>query len=142
VRFIELMPLDASGEWSGSRVVPSAEIVAAIDAAFPLEPMGHGSEPAARHRYRDGVGEVGVVASVTEPFCSSCDRVRLTAEGQLRACLLSLDEADLRSILRGGGSDDDLADVVEATVGRKWAGHSIGRVEFIRPARSMSQIGG
>jgi cyclic pyranopterin phosphate synthase len=85
---------------------------------------------------------VGVIASVTRPFCESCDRIRLTAEGQLRNCLFSVRETDLRSIMRGGGSDDDLAAAIEAEVGRKWAGHSIGQVNFIRPARSMSQIGG
>ena len=86
-------------------------------------------------------GRVGVIASVTRAFCESCDRIRLTAEGQLRNCLFSV-RGDLRGILRGGGSDDDLAAAIEAEVGRKWAGHSIGQVHFIRPARSMSQIGG
>ena len=142
VRFIEFMPLDADRRWSAEAVVPSAEIVAAIDAAFPLEPVPRGSEPAERHRYVDGKGEIGVIGSVTEPFCSSCDRVRLTADGQLRACLFSTEETDLRSILRGGGTDDDLADALAATVAGKWAGHGITHVDFIRPARSMSEIGG
>ncbi len=143
VRFIEFMPLDAPDEWSANRVVPGAEIVAAIDAVFPLEPVGgRGSEPAERYRYRDGRGEVGVIASVSEPFCGACDRVRLTAEGQLRNCLFAVDETDLRAILRGGGTDDDLASAIAANVGRKWAGHSINQVTFIRPKRSMSQIGG
>jgi cyclic pyranopterin phosphate synthase len=87
-------------------------------------------------------GRVGVIASVTRPFCESCDRIRLTADGQLRNCLFAVRETDLRAILRGGGSDDDLAAAIEAEVGRKWAGHAIGQVHFIRPARSMSQIGG
>jgi cyclic pyranopterin phosphate synthase len=85
---------------------------------------------------------VGVIGSVTEPFCASCDRVRLTAEGQLRNCLFAVRETDLRAVLRNGGSDEDLAAAIEAEVGRKWAGHAIGKVQFIRPARSMSQIGG
>ena len=141
-RFIEFMPLDADGTWSKDQVVPSHEVVAAIDAVFPLEPVQHGPEPAARYRYRDGMGEIGVIASVTEPFCGSCDRVRITAEGQFRNCLFAVDETDLRAILRGGGSDDDLASAIESDVAGKWAGHSIGKVNFIRPARSMSQIGG
>ncbi len=144
-RFIEFMPLDASGAWTIDKVVPAEEIVAAIDAVYPVEPVGSGpvgSEPAARWRYKDGGGEFGVIASVTRPFCSSCDRVRITAEGQFRTCLFATDEFDLRAILRGGGSDDDLVSAIVAAVGTKWAGHMIGRVEFIRPARSMSQIGG
>ena len=87
-------------------------------------------------------GEIGVIASVTEQFCGSCDRVRLTADGKLRSCLFALDEHDLRPVLRGGGTDDDLAAVLERAVGAKWAGHAIGQVQFIRPSRSMSQIGG
>ena len=119
------------------QVVPAAEIVAAIDAVWPLvAPDGGGrrdSAPAESYRYADGAGRVGVIASVTRPFCESCDRIRLTAEGQLRNCLFSVRETDLRAILRGGGSDDDLAAAIEAEVGRKWAGHSIGQVHFIRP---------
>jgi cyclic pyranopterin phosphate synthase len=141
-RFIEFMPLDADGTWSRDQVVPAAEIVAAVDAVFPLEPVAHGPEPAQRYRYLDGGGEIGVIPSVTQPFCGNCDRVRLTAEGQFRSCLFALRERDLRAVLRGGGSDDDLAEAIAAEVGTKWAGHAIGRVEFIRPDRSMSQIGG
>jgi cyclic pyranopterin phosphate synthase len=141
-RFIEFMPLDADGTWTRDQVVPAAEIVAAIDAVYPLEPVVHGPEPAQRYRYVDGRGEIGVIPSVTQPFCGNCDRVRLTAEGQFRSCLFALRERDLRAVLRGGGSDDDLAAAIAAEVGTKWAGHAIGRVEFIRPARSMSQIGG
>jgi len=142
VRFIEFMPLDAQGDWTVERVVPATEIVAAIDAAFPLDPVVRGNEPAERFRYRDGGGEIGVIASVTRPFCESCDRVRLTAEGQLRTCLFAVDETDLRAIMRGGGGDDDLAVAIERAVAGKWAGHAIDQVHFIRPSRSMSQIGG
>ena len=142
-RFIEFMPLDADGTWSADAVVPAAEIVAAIDAVFPCEAVSSGgAEPAARYRFRDGRGGFGVIASVTAPFCGTCDRVRMTAEGGFRNCLFAVQETDLRAVLRGGGSDDDLAEAIEADVGRKWAGHAIGRVEFIRPSRSMSQIGG
>ena len=139
VRFIEFMPLDADNRWSHGQ---AAEIDAAIDAVFPTEPVHRGSDPAERHRYLDGGGEVGVIGTVTEPFCSSCDRVRLTADGQLRACLFSTDETDLRALLRGGGSDDDLAAALATTVAGKWAGHGISNVTFIRPTRSMSEIGG
>ena len=143
LRFIEYMPLDADGAWSAEQVVPAAEVLAAIDAVWPLEPLGgRGSQPAERFRYRDGAGEVGVVGSVTRSFCGTCDRVRLTAEGMFRNCLFAVDETDLRAVLRGGGSDDDLAAAMAADVGRKWAGHTIGQVTFRRPARSMSQIGG
>lgn len=142
VRFIEFMPLDADGRWSDDAVVSSAEIVARIGAVHPLVPLQRGSAPAERFAYADGAGEVGVIGTVTEPFCASCDRVRLTADGQLRACLFATEETDLRAILRDGGSDDDLAAAIAATVGGKWAGHGISNVDFIRPARSMSEIGG
>jgi cyclic pyranopterin phosphate synthase len=154
VRFIEFMPLDGAGEWSSGSVVPGKEILERIGEVYPLEPVepeatagasstaGRGVEPADRYRYLDGAGGVGVVASVTRPFCSNCDRVRLTAEGALRSCLFAVRERDLRSVLRGGGTDDDLAEAITAEVAAKWAGHSIGKVNFVRPARSMSQIGG
>ncbi len=147
VRFIEFMPLDADGGWQRGQVVPQAEIVRRIGEVFPVEPVVRHSEPAERFRYLDREpgtpgGEVGVIPSVTRPFCESCDRVRLTAEGQLRNCLFALDEFDLRGPLRDGGTDDDLADVVRRAVGAKWAGHAIGNVQFIRPRKSMSQIGG
>ena len=142
IRFIEFMPLDADGGWTADLVVPSDDVVAAIGAAFPLEPVAHGPEPATRFRYRDGRGEFGVVPSVTRPFCGDCDRVRLTAEGQFRTCLFSLDEFDVRGVLRSGGSDDDLEALLRRAVGDKWEGHAIGRVTFRRPSRSMSQIGG
>jgi cyclic pyranopterin phosphate synthase len=143
VRFIEFMPLDAQGEWTNEQVVTKAEIVAAIGNVFPLEPVAEReSDPAARWRYVDGGGEFGVIPSVTEAFCESCDRVRLTADGMLRHCLFATRELDLRTLLRNGASDDDLAAAITAEVGAKWAGHQINQVHFIRPARSMSQIGG
>jgi cyclic pyranopterin phosphate synthase len=149
VRFIEFMPLDAQDEWRRDQVVPAREILDRIDAVFPLAPTEvHGAEPATRVAYRDGRGDVGVIASVTEPFCDHCDRVRLTAEGQFRTCLFALEEFDLRAILRHGAGldepdlDDRLAAAIEAAVGTKWAGHHIGAADFVRPDRSMSQIGG
>jgi len=150
MRFIEFMPLDATGEWSADQVVPAREILDRVDAAFPLEPAAPdddgNAQPAALHRYRDGRGDVGVIPSVTEPFCDDCDRVRITAEGSFRTCLFALDEFDLRAIVRSGRPDaevdDALAAEIERAVGTKWAGHRIGQVNFVRPSRSMSQIGG
>jgi len=143
LRFIEFMPLDGDGNWRRDQVVGQTEIVDAIAAAYPLVPAtGRGSAPADTWLYADGQGDVGVIPSVTQPFCSNCDRVRLTAEGQFRTCLFATDEFDLREVLRRGGSDDEVAAVITAAVGAKWAGHSIGQVTFIRPGRSMSQIGG
>jgi cyclic pyranopterin phosphate synthase len=142
VRFIEFMPLDAEGGWSRDQVVSADDTVAAINAVYPLEPLVHAIEPATRYRYVDGRGEIGVVPSVTRPFCDDCDRIRLTADGQVRACLFALDEHDVRAVLRSGGSDDEVGAVIARAVGAKWAGHRIGQVTFIRPKRSMSQIGG
>jgi len=142
VRFIEFMPLDADQAWTQGSVLASAEIVAAIARVFPLESLERGSDPADRYRYLDGAGEVGVIGTVTEPFCATCDRVRLTADGQLRACLFATDETDLRALLRSGATDDDLAAALTTTVAGKWAGHGIAQVNFTRPARSMSEIGG
>jgi cyclic pyranopterin phosphate synthase len=136
------MPLDADGGWQADQVVPAAEIVAAIGDRWPLEPVTRGHEPAQRWRYVDGRGQIGVIPSVTDAFCSSCDRVRLTADGQLRACLFAVEETDLRAPLREGASDDELAALIRATVAGKWAGHGIAEVSFSRPRRSMSQIGG
>ncbi len=142
VRFIEFMPLDADEAWSRAQVVPAAEIVERIDAVFPLEPLPRLHEPAARWAYRDGRGFVGVIASVTEAFCATCDRVRLTADGKLRNCLFARGETDLRALLRAGADDDTLAEAIVACVAEKAAGHGIGQPTFIRPRRSMSQIGG
>jgi cyclic pyranopterin phosphate synthase len=144
VRFIEFMPLDAAGTWTMDQVVPAHEILDRVDAVFPLErdAAAGETEPATTYRYRDGGGDVGVIPSVTEPFCDHCDRVRVTAEGKFRTCLFALDEFDLRAVIRSGGSDDDLAALIRTAVGTKWAGHRIGQVNFVRPARSMSQIGG
>ncbi|MEQ1874775.1 MAG: GTP 3',8-cyclase MoaA [Ilumatobacteraceae bacterium] len=143
VRFIEFMPLDASGKWLNDKVVGQDEIVAKLAAAFPLEPVvGRGAAPADRWRYVDGGGTVGVIPSVTKPFCGDCDRVRLTAEGQFRTCLFANDEFDLRAMMRAGADDEQLAAEIQRAVGLKWAGHQINQVTFVRPNRTMSQIGG
>jgi cyclic pyranopterin phosphate synthase len=143
VRFIEFMPLDADGHWMNDKVVGQDEIVAAIDAVYPLEQLpARGAAPADRFRYRDGGGTIGVIPTVTKPFCGDCDRVRLTAEGQFRTCLFATEEFDLLAAMRRGESDDELAARIEAAVATKWAGHRINQVNFIRPGKSMSQIGG
>jgi cyclic pyranopterin phosphate synthase len=143
IRFIEFMPLDAQGDWTNEQVLTQDEIVSAIHAKFPLVAQAaRGSAPAERWHYSDGGGEIGVIASVTHAFCDTCDRVRLTADGMLRHCLFATRELDLRSMLRAGASDDEITAAIRAEVGAKWAGHQINQVHFIRPARSMSQIGG
>ena len=142
VRFIEFMPLDADGGWSGASVVSKAEIVERISAVFPVEALARDHEPADRFRYMDGAGGFGVIPTVTEAFCGNCDRIRLTAEGGLRNCLFALGETDLRAPLRSGASDDEIVEMVRGNVRAKWAGHDIGAVQFIRPSKSMSQIGG
>ena len=143
VRFIEFMPLDATNEWERNKVVSQDEIVATIAAEFPLELMpARGAAPADRWRFLDGKGTVGVIPSVTHPFCGDCDRVRLTSDGQFRTCLFATDESDIRSLLRNGGTDKEIAELIQVAVGAKWAGHQINQVNFIRPNRSMSQIGG
>lgn len=143
VRFIEFMPLDATGHWMNDKVVSQDEIVAAIDAVYPLAQVpARGAAPAESWRYLDGAGTIGVIPTVTKPFCGDCDRVRLTADGQFRTCLFATTEFDLRAMLRSGASDDELAAEIERAVGTKWAGHQINQVTFVRPRRSMSQIGG
>jgi cyclic pyranopterin phosphate synthase len=143
VRFIEFMPLDASGTWENAQVFSQEEIVTAISKVYPLELMpARGAAPADRWRYLDGKGTVGVIPTVTKPFCGDCDRVRLTADGQFRTCLFATNEFDLRVMLRNGADDDAIAAEIQRAVGTKWAGHNIGNVTFVRPRRSMSQIGG
>ena len=143
VRFIEFMPLDATGHWMSGKVVSQDEIVSAIAAEFPLEQVpARGAAPADRWRYLDGKGMVGVIPTVTKPFCDDCDRVRLTADGQFRTCLFATSEFDLRALMRSDADDDALAAEIRRAVGTKWAGHQINQITFVRPRRSMSQIGG
>jgi cyclic pyranopterin phosphate synthase len=143
VRFIEYMPLDADHAWERAKVVPAARILAAIDAIYPLETASHNAEPATTYRFADGgPGAIGVIASVTQPFCDTCNRLRLTAEGAFRTCLFALDETDLREPLRSGASDDELATMIRDAVWKKWSGHRINHPDFVQPERSMSMIGG
>jgi GTP 3',8-cyclase len=144
VRFIEYMPLDAQHAWDRTKVVPGAAVIEAVAERYPLiADTEQDPEPATSFRFADGApGRVGVIPSVTQPFCSTCDRLRLTADGQLRACLFSLEETDLRGPLRQGATDDELAELSRSCVAAKWAGHNIGSPGFRQPARSMSMIGG
>ncbi|HET9740231.1 MAG TPA: GTP 3',8-cyclase MoaA [Solirubrobacteraceae bacterium] len=143
VRFIEFMPLDADHAWTRERVLPNAEIVAMIDAVYPLEAVGrerHGT--ARRYRFADGNGSMGFISPVSEPFCGDCNRIRLTAEGELRTCLFSLTETDLRGPLRAGATDAELEAIVRDAVWRKELKHHVNDPGFVQPARTMSRIGG
>jgi cyclic pyranopterin phosphate synthase len=143
VRFIEYMPLDAERAWERAKVVPAARILETIDATYPLEAATRGAEPATSYRFADGErGGIGVIAAVTEPFCDTCNRLRLTAEGQVRSCLFALEETDLRGPMREGASDQELEALIRRDVWRKWSGHRIDHADFVQPARSMSMIGG
>ncbi len=144
VRFIEWMPLDFQHGWSREKLVPADEILTAIHAEFPFDIVegDDPSAPARRYRYRDGLGTVGVIASVTRPFCGHCDRIRLTADGQIRTCLFSHKEYDFRLAMRGGASDTEIADLLRAAVLRKEPGHLINSPFFRQPERGMSAIGG
>ncbi|HEY6378442.1 MAG TPA: GTP 3',8-cyclase MoaA [Candidatus Dormibacteraeota bacterium] len=143
VRFIEYMPLDAEGTWGRDSVVAGDELLEAAEAEFPLRSRATEHDPAVRFGFADGApGELGFINSVSEPFCDRCNRVRITADGQLRTCLFSLTETDLRGPLRGGADDLALAAIIRDAVWRKEPGHRINEPDFVRPARSMSQIGG
>jgi cyclic pyranopterin phosphate synthase len=143
IRFIEFMPLDADQEWTPEQVLTGAEIRAAIEAVYPLEPEPREPSATARiYRFADGKGRIGFINPVSEPFCGDCNRIRLTAEGKLRTCLFSLNETDLREPLRGGASDEELEQIIRDAVWRKELKHHVGEAGFVRPARSMSAIGG
>jgi GTP 3',8-cyclase len=143
VRFIEFMPLDADHAWSPDDVLTGEEIRAAIDAVFPLEPEPRMPSSTSRtYRFADGRGRIGFINPVSEPFCADCNRIRLTADGQLRTCLFSLRETDLRAALRGGADDDELEEVIRAAVWRKELKHHVNDPGFVQPARTMSAIGG
>jgi cyclic pyranopterin phosphate synthase len=144
VRFIEFMPLDAEGAWDPSQFVPGGEVLERISAVWPLEPADHhrGPAPAERFRFADGGGEIGLVSSVSQPFCGSCNRLRLTADGAIRNCLFSDDEHAVRDLLRGGGTDAELELLFRQAVWGKLPGHGINQPGFLRPVRSMSMIGG
>jgi cyclic pyranopterin phosphate synthase len=145
MRFIEFMPLDAEHRWDHGQVLTGAEIRRRLETALgPLEPLAVAdlSQPAADYRFVDGRGRVGFINPVSEPFCGDCNRLRLTAEGQVRNCLFSTEEWDARTLLRAGASDAELERLVRDCTGAKRAGHGIDTPEFVQPARAMYQIGG
>jgi GTP 3',8-cyclase len=158
VRFIEYMPLDAEGAWTGASVVPGDRVLSEISSVWPLEEVGaecrvcsdgdgatldaHGTAPAERFRFVDGAGEIGIIRSVTQPFCGTCDRLRLTADGAVRNCLFSDAELSVRDLMRAGGTDEEIALLIRRSVWAKAPGHGINEPGFLRPRRSMSMIGG
>jgi cyclic pyranopterin phosphate synthase len=144
LRFIEQMPLDAQHGWDRSQMVDADEILDRLGEAFTLTdvPEDRGSAPAEEWLVDGGPGRVGVIGSVTRPFCAACDRVRLTADGQLRNCLFAREESDLRAAMRGGADDAELASRMRASLLAKRAGHGIGDPGFLQPDRPMSAIGG
>jgi GTP 3',8-cyclase len=143
IRFIEFMPLDADQEWTPEQVLSGEEIRAAIEAVYPLEPEPREPSATARvYRFADGKGRIGFINPVSEPFCGDCNRIRLTAEGKLRTCLFSINETDLREPMRAGVDDDELEQIIRDAVWRKELKHHVGEAGFVRPARSMSAIGG
>ncbi len=145
MRFIEFMPLDSGHEWRREMVVPGREIFETINDAFPLVPVNRtrGSETAWKYRFADGSpGEIGIIAPVTEMFCGACSRIRLTADGQIRTCLFSTTEHDLRGVLRNGATRSEIVEYIESVVMQKEPRHRINDADFVQPARTMSFIGG
>ena len=143
LRFIEQMPLDAGGIWERSSLVTADDIYADLSTRYQLTPCDdRGSSPAEEFFVNGGPATVGIIGSVTRPFCGACDRLRLTSDGQLRSCLFSLEEMDLRTAMRSGASDEDIALRFRKTVAGKLPGHGINDPKFIQPQRPMSAIGG
>ena len=144
LRFIEFMPLDSARAWLKEMVVPGVQILSRLQARFELcrLPLENASATARRWRFADGAGEIGIIAPVSEPFCGHCNRLRLTADGKIRTCLFSVTEHDLRSLLRGGATDEKITEWLQDVVWQKEARHHIGEPEFVAPPRSMSCIGG
>ncbi|MDX6648458.1 MAG: 3,8-cyclase [Solirubrobacteraceae bacterium] len=143
VRFIEFMPLDADHAWSPDAVLSGDEVRAIVESRWPLVEVPREDHATARvFRFADGRGSLGFVNPVSEPFCSDCDRIRVTADGRLRTCLFSLRETDLRTPLRSGASDEELAGIVRDAVWRKELKHRVNEPGFVQPERTMSRIGG
>jgi len=145
LRFIEYMPLDAGHLWEREKVLFAADILdALIQGIGPLVPVADQDPraPALDYEYTDGGGRIGFIASISRPFCTSCNRIRLTSDGKLRNCLFSLEETDVRALLRGGASDAAIAQTIRGCVASKWEGHEINTARFIQPERLMHSIGG
>jgi len=143
MRFIEFMPLDADRAWTRDLFVPAEEVRRRIEARWPMVPIAHErSETARKYRFTDGRGEIGLIAPVSQPFCGFCSRIRLTADGKLRTCLFSKEDHDLKGLLRGGGSDEEIVSEIRGIVMEKEAGHRINEPDFVPPSRTMVYIGG
>ena len=145
IRFIEFMPLDADNQWERGKVLFAQEILDRLSAEImPLVPAPNQDPraPATEFEFADGVGRIGVIASVSRPFCLSCNRIRLTSDGKIRNCLFALDEFDVKGVMRSGGSDEEIAEIVRRAVHAKWEGHEINTARFIKPPRPMYAIGG
>ena len=145
VRYIEFMPLDAQNLWDRTKVLLADDILAALRSEIgPLEPVPDPDPraPASEYKYGDGGGRVGFIASVSRPFCLNCNRVRLTADGKLRYCLFAVEEDDVKTLLRSGASDDDIAALIRRNIAGKWEGHEINSTRFVAPPRPMYSIGG
>ena len=143
VRFIEFMPLEEDRVWSPEIVVPLDEIVHRMSEYLPLQEIEHGrSETARRYVFEDGIGEIGIIAPVSHPFCGHCSRIRITSDGKIRTCLFSAWDHDLYELMRRGASDDELTDFIRAVVNRKEARHHIGEPDFVPASRTMVHIGG
>ena len=145
MRFIEFMPLDAENNWQTEQVLSGKEIREILEAEFgPLIPLDRDdpSQTAVDYQFADSIGRMGFINPVTQPFCGNCNRLRITAEGTIRNCLFSTEESDVRELLRGGGTDDQIAETVRRAVHAKKPGHGIDTDEFIKPDRAMYQIGG
>ena len=145
IRYIEFMPLDSQGLWEKDKVLLTDTMLGMLTREIgPLEaiPDADRRAPATEFRFKDGIGQVGFIASVSKPFCLNCNRVRLTSDGKLRYCLFAVDETDVRGLLRNGGSDDAIAAAIRENVRQKWLGHEINTAKFVPPPRPMYSIGG
>jgi GTP 3',8-cyclase len=145
VRYIEFMPLDAQNLWDRSKVLLAADMIAALSREIsPLIPVPDPDPraPASEYNFADGIGRVGFIASVSRPFCLNCNRLRLTADGKLRYCLFAVEEDDVKTLLRSGASDEEIAALVRRNVAAKWEGHEINTTKFVAPPRPMYAIGG
>lgn len=145
IRYIEFMPLDAQNLWDRSKVLLADEILETLSREVcPLVPVPDADPraPATEYRYADGGGGIGIVASVSKPFCLNCNRIRLTADGKLRYCLFAIEETDVKDLLRSGGSDEEIASRLIGNVRAKWIGHQINSTKFVPPPRPMYAIGG
>ncbi len=145
LRFIEYMPLDAGHLWEREKVLFAADIMERLTREFgPLVPaeLQDPRAPALDYQYQGGAGIVGFIASVSRPFCMSCNRIRLTSDGKLRNCLFALEETDVRGLLRGGAADAQIVQAIRDCVAAKWEGHEINTSRFIQPERLMHSIGG